>query len=31
MNEFRESKNDGNELWVGRKWPKMAEKSRETR
>ena len=27
-NEFRGSKNGGNELWGGRKWPKMAEKSR---
>ena len=25
-NEFRGSKNWGNELWVGLKWPKMAEK-----
>ena len=27
-NEFRGSKNGGNELWGGRKWPEMAEKSR---
>ena len=31
LNEFRGSKNGGNELWVGRKWPEMAEKSRKVR
>ena len=30
-NEFMGSKNGGNELWVGRIWPKMAEKSRNFR
>ena len=25
-NEFRGSKNDGKELWGGRKWPEMAKK-----
>ena len=27
-NEFKGSKNGGNELWGGLKWPKMAKKSR---
>ena len=30
-NEFIGSKNGGKEVWVGRKWPEMAGKSRKTR